>query len=243
MTIPLLASPEGDSFHPAALPPPGPSSPGLRVQAKLGNPPLQVYHSSNILLESLMLKQSVHWCLLAFLVPLLAFAAPPEIGRELRVGIVHGEGGSFAFQAPDGWTLDWQSGADQGLPAVLYPKGGSWSDSPVVMYATLAKKDPSNLDAFISDELARLRESSGSGLKVEKGKSIATQGDRNSAHVRNLSGAEHGNFESVAYIEEKKTYVRIVLSSRNRATYEESLDDFEELVGSYKFLAESLFRR
>ncbi|HEX6898231.1 MAG TPA: hypothetical protein VF789_00890 [Thermoanaerobaculia bacterium] len=190
-----------------------------------------------------MVKQSLYSCLLAVFLPLLAFAAPPEIGRETTVGIVHGEGGSFAFQAPDGWTLDWQSGADQGLPAVLYPNGGSWAESPVVMYATLAKKNPSNLDAFITGELERLRESSGAGLKVEKGKPIATQGDRNSAHVRNLSGAKHGNFESVAYIEEKKTYVRIVLSSRDRASYESSLDDFEELVGSYKFLAENLFVR
>ncbi|HEV2847068.1 MAG TPA: hypothetical protein VG477_19585 [Thermoanaerobaculia bacterium] len=192
-----------------------------------------------------MVNKSVKRCLylLLLVLPVLAFAAPPELGKELRVGIVHGEGGSFAFQTPDGWVIDWESGAEQGLPAVLYPKGGSWSDSPVVMYASLTKKGEATLDAFITDELTRLRESSGAGLRVQEGKPIATMGDRNSAQVRNLSGASHGNFESVAYIEEKKTYVRIVLSSRDRAAYEDSRDEFEEFVGSYKFLAENLFRR
>lgn len=191
-----------------------------------------------------MVNKSVQRCLylLLLVLPVLAFAAPPELGKQLRVGIVHGEGGSFAFQSPDGWVIDWESGAEQGLQAVLYPAGGSWSDSPVVMYATLAKKEPSNLDAFIDKELDRLREGSG-GLKVHEGKPIATLGDRNSAQIRNLSGDKHGNFESVAYIEEKKTFVRIVLSSRDRAAYEESQEAFEQFVGSYKFLAESLFRR
>ena len=192
-----------------------------------------------------MANKSVQRCLylLLLVLPVLAFAAPPELGKQLRVGIVHGDGGSFAFQTPDGWVIDWKSGADQGLPAVLYPQGGSWTDSPVVMYATLAKKkDPSTLDAFITDEMTRLRESSG-GLKVHEGKPIATLGEANSAQIRNLSGDKHGNFESVAYIEEKKAYVRIVLTSRDRALYEDSKDEFEQFVGSYKFLAENLFRR
>jgi hypothetical protein len=192
-----------------------------------------------------MLNKSVKRCLflLLLVLPVLAFAAPPELGRELRVGIIHGDGGSFAIQTPDGWVIDWESGAEQGLPAVLYPKGGSWSDSPVVMYASLAKKEHASLDAFITNEVTRLKESSGSDFRVQEGKPIATQGDRNSAQVRNLSGDKHGNFESVAYIEESKTYVRIVLSSRDRAAYEDSRDEFEQFVGSYKFLAENLFRR
>ena len=193
-----------------------------------------------------MVNKSVKRCLyfLLLVLPVLAFAAPPELGKELRVGIIHGEGGSFAIQTPDGWVIDWESGAEQGLPAVLYPRGGSWSDSPVVMYATLAKKEQhASLDAFITNEVARLKESSGASLRVQEGKPIATMGERNSAQVRNLSGDKHGNFESVAYIEEPKTYVRIVLSSRDRAAYEDSRDEFEEFVGSYKFLAENLFRR
>lgn len=175
--------------------------------------------------------------LLLALLPLTASAAPPE---ESQGGILYGPGVSFLLKAPEGWELDPQSGQSQGLTAVSYPKGSSWKDSPVVLYVSIADKDPATLDAFIADEVGRFRKEHGEGLKIETGKAIPTQDAKKSAEVRRLSGDQFGNFESVAYLGEEKAYVMIVLSSRNREVYEKSQKAFEQLVGSYKYLTSNV---
>ena len=48
-------------------------------------------------------------------------------------GIVYGPKAAFNISAPEGWVLDNESGVDQGLPCVLYPKGSTWADANAVM--------------------------------------------------------------------------------------------------------------
>ena len=58
--------------------------------------------------------------------------------ENYRGGIVYGPKAAFNIAAPEGWVLDNQAGAEQGLPCVLYPKGSSWADAKTIMYAEIA---------------------------------------------------------------------------------------------------------
>src|SRR5262245_31591726 len=50
-------------------------------------------------------------------------------------GIIYGENYAFNLKAPKGWMLDNQSGVQQGLDAIFYPKGRTWENSVVIAYA------------------------------------------------------------------------------------------------------------
>ena len=65
-------------------------------------------------------------------------------------GIVHGPKAAFIISAPQGWLLDNQSGNSLGLPCVLYPKGSSWDDQKVFMYAKIASTEHPNAEKFAS---------------------------------------------------------------------------------------------
>ena len=51
----------------------------------------------------------------------LAAAVPAQ--NKYPGGIVYGPKAAFNIAAPEGWVLDNESGVEQGLPCVLYPKG------------------------------------------------------------------------------------------------------------------------
>ena len=54
--------------------------------------------------------------------------------------------------------------------------------------------------------------------------------------IRHFEGDEHGNFEAVAYIDEKQAIAMLVLSARKKSDFERAYPAFEKLVGSYRFL-------
>ncbi len=86
-------------------------------------------------------------------------AAPPSMNS----GIVYGDNHAFALSAPPGWVLDNESGVSQGLHAVFYPAGSSWSDSQVVMYANVVQKTAtrdSTLPQVLASDEARFRNDS-----------------------------------------------------------------------------------
>ena len=58
---------------------------------------------------------------------------------SLKTGFFYKDSIAFIFTAPDGWLLDNYSAVNQGLPAVFYPIGQTWKDSPVIMYARARK--------------------------------------------------------------------------------------------------------
>jgi hypothetical protein len=60
--------------------------------------------------------------------------------EKYRGGIVYGPKAAFDIAAPEGWVLDNESGKNQGLPCVLYPKGQSWAHAKTVMYADIEEE-------------------------------------------------------------------------------------------------------
>jgi hypothetical protein len=155
-------------------------------------------------------------------------------------GLVYGSGHSFMISAPIGWVLDNSSGVNQGLHAVFYPKGSTWKDSITVMYVNTAERKPDeSLDDFIKGDTDNFKEKGSSNIKIQNAEPIKTK-DGKTAQVRHFRGDQWGNSESVAYIQENKIIVMIVLTSRTDSDFQKSLSAFRSLVESYQFFTEDV---
>jgi hypothetical protein len=82
-----------------------------------------------------------------FYLAMLVVAAVPA-QNKYPGGIVYGPKAAFSISAPQGWVLDNESGVNQGLPCVLYPKGESWADARTVMYAKIASTQYEDAEKF-----------------------------------------------------------------------------------------------
>jgi len=182
---------------------------------------------------------------------ILLFAhAAPHYGSAQEVsndstsansGVVYGQDHAFILTAPSGWLLDNSSGVSQGLHAVFYPKGSTWEKGTAVMYANTAHKSVQGnetIKKLIAFDTGRFKSQS-SQTTVSQADTILT-GDKKKAIVKHISDAKHKNYEAVAYIDESKTVVILVLTSRTLKEFEISLPKFTELVSSYRFLSEQV---
>jgi hypothetical protein len=163
---------------------------------------------------------------LAALVSMSAEKAP-------NAGIVYGQDHSFIISAPKGWVLDNQSGQSDGLQAVFYREGQTWSGASAVLYANVALK---------SDEATSTLEKTiekNPTLSVKDGPRLKTQEGRIPV-VKDFGGDRFGNFERIAYLDESKVVVFLVLSARTKKEFEASLKAFAELVATYNFLGDQV---
>ncbi len=149
-------------------------------------------------------------------------------------GIIYGDKHAFGIAAPPGWVLDNQSGLEQGLQAVFYPRGSSWEGSPVVMYANTVRRDISGketLDSLIKADIADFK-ARHPGVVVGALTPMIT-GNGKPVPVRTFS---YKRYEAVAYIEEEFILAMLVLSAGKQEEYTKALPAFEHLVASYHFL-------
>src|SRR5213083_750423 len=108
-------------------------------------------------------------CIVAFLA-LGAFCPCVSAQENFRGGIVYGPKGAFNISAPEGWVLDNESGAEQGLPCVLYPKGESWADARTVIYAKIAGTDYEDAEKFVQVAIKQMHSKHGKPKeKIDKG--------------------------------------------------------------------------
>ena len=161
--------------------------------------------------------------------------------NEQAGGIIYGKDHAFIIQAPKGWILDIESGVSQGIAAVFYPKGSSWQKSTVIMYintASKASEENETIEKLIEYDISEFKKHS-SSLKIKTAPKIIT-GDKKKAIVKYFSGDQYGNYEAIAYIDERNIVVMIVLSSRSEKIFKAALPAFKKLVGSYNFLTEKI---
>jgi hypothetical protein len=139
----------------------------------------------------------------------------------------------FILKEPDGWVLDTQAGATNGVEAVLYPKGSSWKNAVAVMYARVVHKDETQktVEKVASDDIADFMKQSKEST-VKDSPSLPTR-DKKQAVVKVFYDAANKNYESVAFIDNDKVVVVIALSSRTKAEYDAALPAFQQLVASY----------
>jgi hypothetical protein len=150
-------------------------------------------------------------------------------------GIVYGEGYAFNLKAPKGWTLDTSAGVSQKLNAVFYPNGNNWADSPIVAYAQSRPKTPTiqNGDDAAKDTIRRFHQEGNSpNYQGTKLKTLKADGGAE-AVLYQFSGDQWGNYEVAAYFAEKDRINFLVMNSRDKKLFDQSLPAFEALAKSY----------
>jgi hypothetical protein len=174
--------------------------------------------------------------ILSIAVPALAAADVIPEGA----GIIYGKDHVFSLKAPKNWALDNTSAVKSGLHAVFFPVGSSWAKSKVVAYAqtrpidTKVKSVQDAVDSLVADFHAKGHPNH----KAEKDKEIKTDGGKVGI-VYKFSGDKFGNLETVCYFQEKKTINFIVLSSRDKASFDDASEPFAALCKSYTYISDS----
>lgn len=187
------------------------------------------------------MRRTLHAVCLLALCALAAHAQDAQDAKpdadDKQTGLVYGKDYAFAVTAPAGWVLDTESGIQQGLHAVFYPTGSSWKDGKAVMYVNAAAR-PDTLEKFVEGDVANFRKGS-PRLKVTDEETPALEGKQRVVAKRFVED-QLGNYEAVAYVEESKVVVILVLSARTQAEFDAALPAFRKLVSSYRFVSDKV---
>ena len=184
------------------------------------------------------MRRTLHAACLIILCSLAAHAQEARAGAgDKDTGVVFGKDYAFAVTAPGGWVLDTESGIQQGLHAVFYPAGSSWKEGQAVMYVNAAAK-PDTLEKFVEADVASFRKGS-PRLKVSDEGPLAVDG-RQRVVAKRFVEDQLGNYEAVAYVEEGKVVVTLVLSARTQGEFDAALPAFRKLVSSYRFVSDKV---
>ena len=149
-------------------------------------------------------------------------------------GIVYGPKAAFNITAPHGWVLDNQSGAEQGLPCVLYPKGETWANSRTVMYAKIASTQFEDAEKFVAMAIKDMKDRRGVPKeKIDKGKT----GDGHDYFINEYPATKtYSQWERVAYVQLPKAVAYIVLTSRDEASYRKDAPALREVLKTFGYL-------
>jgi hypothetical protein len=169
-----------------------------------------------------MMKAAGVVCLVLLFLPAVVAAQNKNVG-----GIVYGPKAAFNIAAPEGWVLDNESGVEQGLPCVLYPKGESWADARTVMYAkspALSTRMPGSSQRWLSNKWRAGTESRMTG----KGQPFFTN--------EYPATKTYSQWERVAYVQLPKAVAYVVLSSRDDASYCKDAHALREVLKTFIYL-------
>ena len=176
--------------------------------------------------------------LLASIIPMAFCQSPPTAAPDKSQvptqgnpdgGIVYSNGLGIGIGAPKNWIFDSTSGQSQGLYAVMYPNGSTWSNSTQVIYVNFATLDPKQtLDSFIESDINRFKEAS-SSLVVKKDDDITIK-SKETANVRLFFGDKWGNQEAIAYLLIGHNVAMYVLSCKKSSEFQTSYPLFRSVV-------------
>lgn len=152
--------------------------------------------------------------------------------------ICYGKGFAYTTQAPDGWVLDNKSEERNGICLVGYPKGGSWENSETVVYVNATpkgkKKGSRNLAEMVAFDIEQ-HKARNPKITIKEGEKFLHSG-RKIASKYFFNGEGQGGFEAVAYIDEPKAGVFIVMNSRTEAGFNKSLPALRAFVENYHLI-------
>ena len=149
-------------------------------------------------------------------------------------GIVHGPKAGFNITAPEGWVLDTESGKGQDMPCVLYPKGSSWSDAKTVMYAKMASPQYEGVNGFVEMAIKEMKAKHGTPKeKIASGKTK----DGHDYFINEYPATKtYLQWERVGYIQFPRGVAFIVLTSRDKASYQKDSDKLEKVLKSLVYV-------
>src|SRR5438874_4973276 len=165
---------------------------------------------------------------------LLLFCSPISAQETYRGGIVYGPKAAFNIAAPEGWVLDNTSGAEQGLPCVLYPKSSSWADAKTIMYAKIASTQFEDVNAFVAMAIREMQKTHGKPKeKIASGKTR----DGHDYFINEYPATKsYSQWERVAYIQLPRAVAYIVLSSRDQASYRKDSGALQEILKTFMYI-------
>jgi tetratricopeptide (TPR) repeat protein len=159
----------------------------------------------------------------------LLFLPAGASGQEkYPAGVVHGPKAGFSISAPDGWVVDNEAGVNQGMPCVLYPKGSSWSDAKTVMYANMASPEFEGVDAFVEMAITEMKAKHGTPKeKIASGKTK----DGHDYFINEYPATKtYSQWERVGYIQLPQGVAFIVLTSRDKTSYQKDAGLLEKVL-------------
>ena len=161
-------------------------------------------------------------------------AAAVSAQNKYPGGIGYGPKAAFNIAAPQGWVLDNESGVEQGLPCVLYPKGESWADARTVMYAKIASTQYEDADKFAAVAIKQMESKHGKPKeKIEAGKT----GNGQTFFINEYPATKtYSQWERVAYVQLPNAVAYIVLSSRDEASYRKDTPALREVLKTFFYL-------
>ena len=157
------------------------------------------------------------------------------LGEETSPGgIVYGPKAGFNITAPEGWVVDNESGKEQGMPCVLYPKGSSWSDAKTVMYANMAGAEFEGVNAFVEMAIKEMKAKHGTPKeKIASGKTK----DGHDYFINEYPATKnYSQWERVGYVQLPQGVAFIVLSSRDQASYRKDSGALEKVLKTLVYL-------
>jgi len=157
------------------------------------------------------------------------------LGEETSPGgIVHGAKTGFNISAPEGWVVDNESGKGQDLPCVLYPKDSSWSHAKTVMYAKVASPHWEGVNAFVTMAIKEMKAKH--GMPKEKIASGKTKDGHDYFINEYPATKNYSQWERVGYVQLAQGVGYIVLSSRDRASYQKDSGALEQVLKSLVYV-------
>jgi len=166
-------------------------------------------------------------CVLVFVL-LAALLSSADDQQASPGGTVYGAKAGFNVSAPEGWVVDNEAGKEQGMPCVLYPKGSSWKDAKTVMYANLAGSEWEGVDAFVTMAIQEMK--ANHGIPKEKIASGKTQ-DGHDYFINEYPATKtYSQWERVGYIQLPQGVAFIVLTSRDKTSYQKDAGLLEKVL-------------
>src|SRR5205085_5482279 len=149
-------------------------------------------------------------------------------------GSVYGPKAAFDITAPEGWVLDNESGAQQGLPCVLYPKGQSWADAKTIMYAKIASTQYEDVNGFVATAIKEMAKTHGKPKeKIASGKTH----DGHDYFINEYPATKsYSQWERVAYVQLPHAVAYVVFSSRDRASYQKDSGALQDVLKTFIYL-------
>jgi tetratricopeptide (TPR) repeat protein len=151
------------------------------------------------------------------------------LGAETSpAGSVYGPKGGFRISAPEGWVVDSEAGKEQDLPCVLYPKSESWADAKTVMYTKMASPQWEGVNAFVETAIREMKAKH--GVPKEKIAAGKTK-DGHDYFVNEYPATKtYSQWERVGYVQLPRGVAYIVLTSRDKASYQKNSDELVKVL-------------
>lgn len=151
-------------------------------------------------------------------------------------GIVYGPKAAFQISAPQDWVLDTISGGSQGVNCAIYPKGGSWAKSPVVMYAKIASPENPEKEAFIAFSANNFRKDDRQfrDRVVKKGRSV--EGFKFT--IKEYDRPSYPVYEKAFYAQLPNAVAYIVLTAPDVKRRQAAGEQFNFVISSFRYRPE-----